>query len=125
MSTFKNFLFHFKYISFIFFLYAGVILYPSLVSMNIGICCLVLLVIYSITTFIMFFVKSSEEQYNVLNNFVLCFLHIYFCFIAYKYYSIGDAFGIANTTYFNLNYFVAALCLFVLTINKFILSNIK
>ena len=67
----------------------------------------------------MFFTKSSGEQYSLLNNFVLCFLHIYTCFIAYKYDLIGDVFD-ASTTFF-----VISLCLFTLTINKIILSNTK
>lgn len=125
MNAFRNFLYYFKYISFICFLYAAIVLYPGFISIKMGIICLVLLVIYSIITFIMFFTKSSGEQYSLLNNFVLCFLHVYTCFIAYKYDLIGDVFDVSTTSYFNLNFFVIALCLFTLTINKIILANTK
>ena len=125
MNAFRNFLYYFKYISFICFLYAAIVLYTGFISIKMGIICLVLLVIYSIITFIMFFTKSSGEQYSLLNNFVLCFLHIYTCFIAYKYDLIGDVFDVSTTSYFNLNFFVIALCLFTLTINKIILANTK
>ena len=125
MNAFRNFLYYFKNISFILFLYSAIVLYPGFISIKMGIICLVLLVIYSIITFIMFFTKSSGEQYSLLNNFVLCFLHIYTCFIAYKYDLIGDVFDVSTTSYFNLNFFVIALCLFTLTINKIILANTK
>lgn len=125
MNAFRNFLYYFKYISFILFLYSAIVLYPGFISIKMGIICLVLLVIYSIITFIMFFTKSSGEQYSLLNNFVLCFLHVYTCFIAYKYDLIGDIFYVSTTSYFNLNFFVIALCLFTLTINKIILANTK
>ena len=106
-------------------MYSAIVLYPGFISIKMGIICLVLLVIYSIITFIMFFTKSSGEQYSLLNNFVLCFLHVYTCFIAYKYDLIGDVFDVSTTSYFNLNFFVIALCLFTLTINKIILANTK
>ena len=125
MNAFRNFLYYFKYISFILFLYSAIVLYPGFISIKMVIICLVLLVIYSIITFIMFFTKSSGEQYSLLNNFVLCFLHVYTCFIAYKYDLIGDVFDVSTTSYFNLNFFVIALCLFTLTINKIILANTK
>lgn len=125
MNAFRNFLYYFKYISFILFLYSAIVLYPSFISLKIGTICLILLVIYSIITFIMFFTKSRGEQYNLLNNFVLCFLHIYTCFVAYKYNLIGDVFDASTTSYFNFNFFVISLCLFTLTINKIILSNTK
>ena len=125
MNAFRNFLYYFKYISFILFLYSAIVLYPGFISIKMGIICLVLLVIYSIITFIMFFTKSSGEQYSLLNNFVLCFLHVYTCFIVYKYDLIGDVFDVSTTSYFNLNFFVIALCLFTLTINKIILANTK
>ena len=125
MNAFRNFLYYFKYISFIFFLYSAIVLYPGFISLKIGTICLALLVIYSIVTFIMFFIKSSSEQYSLLNNFVLCFLHVYTCFVAYKYNLIGDVFDVSITSYFNLNFFVIALSLFTLTINKIILANTK
>lgn len=125
MNAFRNFLYYFKYISFILFLYSAIVLYPSFISFKIGTICLILLVIYSIITFIMFFTKSRGEQYSLLNNFVLCFLHIYTCFVAYKYDLIGDVFDASTTSYFNFNFFVISLCLFTLTINKIILSNTK
>lgn len=125
MGTFNKIFYYLKYISFILFLYSAIVLYPGFMELKIGIVCLILLVVYSLVTFIMFFYKSSFEQYNLLNNFVLCFLHFYTCFVAYKYSSIGDVFGVSNTYYFHLNFFVIALCLFTLTINKIILANTK
>ena len=85
------------------FLCAAIVIYPGLISLKMGICLLVLLIIYSIVSFIMFFIKRPGEQFNVLNNIVLCFLHIYFCFIAYKYQSISGTLGDINDSYFSLN----------------------
>lgn len=121
----KEISYYLKYISFIPFLYASIIIYSGLVSEKMGICLLVLLIIYSIITFIMFLAKKKEEQYNIMNNLVLFFLHLYFCFIAYKYQTISTSLTDINSTYFTLNYFVTALCLFTLTINKFILLGTK
>lgn len=124
MNSLKKILYYFKYISFIFFLCATIVLYHGFTSFKIGICCLVLVIVYAVVTFVMFFTKFHGEQYNLLNNFVLCFLHLYTCFIAYKYDAIGDVFGI-SMAYFKLNFFVISLCLFTLTINKLLLANTK
>ena len=125
MNFVNNLFYYLKYITFIMFLCAAIAIYPGLISLKMGICLLVLLIIYSVVSFIMFFIKRPGEQFNVLNNIVLCFLHIYFCFIAYKYQSISGTLGDINDSYFSLNYFVTSLCLFTLTINKFILSDNK
>ena len=69
----------------------------------------------------MFFLKRNGERFNILNNFVLCLLHLYFWFIAYRYQASIGSFNDLNNTYFTLNYFVTSLCLFTLTVNKFIL----
>lgn len=124
MNALKKFFYYFKYISFILFSCATIVLYPGFTSLKIGICCLVLVIVYAVVTFVMFFTKFHGEQYNLLNNFVLCFLHLYTCFIAYKYDAIGDVFGI-SMAYFKLNFFVISLCLFTLTINKLLLANTK
>lgn len=122
MSKCASFFYYFKYISFICFLYATIILFPDLISSSMGICCFSLILIYSLVSFVMFLGKFKGEQYNSLNNFVLCFLHFYVCFVAYKYQSFGNVLD-TNTAFFELNYFITSLCLFVLTVNKFILKS--
>lgn len=121
MNTCKNILYYFKYVTFVLFLYASIVLFPNLITLKMGIVCLILIILFSIVTFVMFFLKKSGEQFNILNNFVLCLLHLYFCFIAYRYQASIGSFNDLNNTYFTLNYFVTSLCLFTLTVNKFIL----
>lgn len=123
MSLFRNLVYYFKYISFICFLYGIIVLYPGLLSLKMGICCLVCVIIYSIVSFVMFFAKFNGEQYGLLNNIVVCVLHGYFCFIAYKYSLVGSISIGINDFYFSLNFFVGCLCLVVLTVNKFIVSD--
>ena len=124
MNKLKEISYYLKYISFIFFLYSAIIIYPGLITQKIGICLLILIIIYSVVTFFMFLAQKKGEQYNTLNNLVLFFVHLYFCFITYKYQTISTSLVDTNN-YFALNYFVTSLCLFTLTINKFILSTSK
>lgn len=109
-----------KYLTFICFLYAAVSIYPGLIKDKMGIVCLIFIVLYSLVTFFMIFVKSKEEESNVFNNIVTCILHFYFCFITFRYYnSLG--FKLDDSYFFTINYFIAALSMFILGFNKFIL----
>ena len=120
MKVFNAILFYFKYLTFIGFIYAGVLLYPGLIENKIGIVCLVLLIIYIITTFFMFFVKSKNEEKNTFNNLVICLLHLYFMFLAYRYITLNGL-ELVEPRFFQINYFIASLSIFILTINKLIL----
>lgn len=125
MGKINGFILYIRHISFVCFLWAGVILFPGFKTLELGNVCFWLFLVYSIVTIVMFFVKPIPEQKNTLNNLVLCILHAYFCFVAYKYSGVSDLFGITNAVYFKLNFFISSICMFVLTVNKFILANIK
>lgn len=125
MKKVNNLLLYLRHITFIAFLWAGIILFPAFDKFDYGNLCFVFFIIYSIVTIIMFFVKPKFEQDNFLNNLVLCLLHAYFCFIAYKYSGVSDVFGVTNVFYFKLSFSISSLCMFVLTVNKFILANTK
>ena len=73
----------------------------------------------------MFFVKNKNEENSLLNNFVLCFLHIYICFLAYRYSIVHNTMFSNVDMYFKVNFFIISLCMFILTINKIILANSK
>ena len=120
MKVFNAILFYFKYLTFIGFIYAGVLLYPGLIENKIGIVCLALLIIYIITTFFMFFVKSKNEEKNTFNNLVICLLHLYFMFLAYRYITLNGL-ELVEPRFFQINYFIASLSIFILTFNKIIL----
>ena len=120
MKIINTILLYLKHITFIGFLYAGILIYPGLLESKVGICCLILFLVYSIVSFLMFFIKSNEEQNNILNNFVMTFLHVYFMFITYRYMS-SVGLELVNENFFPINYFIAGLSMFVLSINKFIL----
>ena len=120
MSVMNKILFYFKYLTFAGFIYAGIVLYPGLISDNIGIICLVLMIIYIITTFFMFFIKSKQEENNTFNNLVICLLHLYFMFLAYRYVTLSGL-ELIEPRFFQINYFIASLSIFILTINKLIL----
>lgn len=120
MKIINTIFLYLKHITFIGFLYAGILIYPGLLESKVGICCLILFLVYSIVSFLMFFIKSNEEQNNILNNFVMTFLHVYFMFITYKYMS-SVGLELVNENFFPINYFIAGLSMFVLSINKFIL----
>lgn len=120
MNIVRNLFYYLRNLTFICFLYASVVLYPGLTKNTFGIICLVLVIVYSLATFFMMFVKNSDETDNIFNNIVICILHFYFCFVTYRYVnSIG--FELANKNFFTLNYFIASLSMFILTFNKFIL----
>lgn len=111
---------YFRYITFIGFLYAGIVLFPDLIKSTIGIILLVLILIYSLSTFFMIFIKSSKEEDNILSNIVISLLNIYVMFIAYKYNnSLG--FVLANPLYFMINYTIMGFSMIILTVNKFLL----
>lgn len=120
MKIINTIFLYLKHITFIGFLYASILLYPGLLGSDIGKCCLVFVIIYSLVTFLMFFIKSKEEQNNFLNNFVVSFLHLYFMFITYRYIS-SLGLELTNKMFFPTNYFIATLSMFILSANKFIL----
>lgn len=120
MNKIRTLFLYLNHFTFIGFLYAGIILYPGLLDSNSGIACLILFIIYSLVTFLMFFIKSKEEQSNALNNFVVCFLHIYFIFVAYRYTS-SVGIQLTNQMFFPINYFISGLSMFILSANKIIL----
>lgn len=113
-----------RHISFILFLYAGIILYPGFVSTPFNCAFFIVFLIYSLLSFVFFFIKSSGEQGSFLNNFVLCFLHIYFLFVAFRYdSSVGLDFS--GDFYFFVNYLVLSFVMIVLCVNKFILMALE
>ena len=124
METLQKITNYFKYITFICFLYASILLYPGLVKEKMGIICLIMVIIYSITTFIMIFVKNKDEEKNIFNNIVISILHFYFCFVTFRYRNtIG--FQLTDTYFFPLNYFISSLAMLILTFNKLILWQNK
>ena len=63
MNKLKEISYYLKYISFIFFLYSAIIIYPGLITQKIGICLLILIIIYSVVTFFMFLAQKKGEHY--------------------------------------------------------------
>lgn len=120
----NTFTIYLRHISFIGFIFSGIMIYPSLKDEKFGLLCLTLILIYSFVNLIMFFIKSKKELGNFLNNFVVCILHIYMMLIAYKYISSID-FPIINQSFFSFSYLIASISMFVLIINKFILISSK
>jgi len=120
MKIIRTLFLYLNHFTFIGFLYAGILIYPGLLDSRTGILCLVLFIVYSLVSFLMFFVKSKEEQYSALNNFVVCFLHVYFMFVTYRYTS-SIGLQLTNQMFFPINYFISALSMFVLSANKIIL----
>ncbi len=118
----KRLLLYFRHISFILFLIAIIILYSGFEKFNFGKLCLIISFIYIIITLIMFFTKNKYEESNVFNNLVLCLLHFYICFVAYKYYLIMDYPIINNTGYFSFNFLMISICMIILSANKFVIS---
>ena len=114
-----------KYLSFIAFLVAGIVLYPAFIKYQLGKACLVMFLIYTVFTFYTFFLKNKIEAYSILNNTVICIFHFYICFVAYKYYTISDAVFTVSIEYFNLNFLIISICMLILTANKLILCNYK
>ena len=120
MKIFNIIVFYLKYLTFIGFIYAGVLLYPGLIVDKVGFTCLVLTVIYIVITFLMFFLKPKSEENNTFNNLVICLLHIYFMFLAYRYITLNGL-QLAEPKFFQINYFIASLSIFILSFNKIIL----
>lgn len=118
-------LLYLRHISFIAFLWAMIVLYPGFSKYDLGTLCFSFSFIYICITFIMFFVKDKNEENSLLNNFVLCFLHIYICFLAYRYSIVHNTMFSNVDMYFKVNFFIISLCMFILTINKIILANSK
>ena len=118
-------LLYLRHLSFIAFLWAMIVLYPSFSKYTLGSLCLSFAFIYICITFIMFFVKNKNEENSLLNNFVLCFLHVYICFLAYRYSIISNTVFTNMDMYFKINYFIISICIFILTVNKVILANSK
>lgn len=125
MSRIKVILFYLRHISFIAFLISMIIMYPSFHNYNLGIVCLITSFIYIIISFITIFIKSSSEENSIFNNFVLCFLHMYICFVAYKYHLVGNYATDINNEYFSFNFLMISICMFVLSINKLIITSKK
>lgn len=119
----KTIMIYSRHISFIAFLVAIILLYPSFEKTKYGTICFYISIVYIITTFIMFFIKNKQEETNLLNNFVLIFMHLYICFIAYKYQTIANYLIDSNTSYFSFNYIIISICITVLIINKLLISN--
>lgn len=114
-----------RHISFICYLIAIIVLFPSFDNLKFGNVYLIISFIYIITSFFMFFIKSENEEKNILNNCVLSFFHIYICLIAYKYnlafnYIIGD-----YSNYFNMNFILISICSILLITNRIIIANSK
>ena len=122
MDNLKKTMLYSRHISFIIFLIAEIILYPSFEKFEFGKICLIVSLVYIVVTFIMFFVKNKNEESSVFNNFVLCFLHIYILFVAYKYYLIKDYAIISNTSYFSFNFLMISICISILCINKLLIT---
>ena len=122
MDNLKKTMLYSRHISFIIFLIAEIILYPSFEKFEFGKICLIVSLVYIVVTFIMFFVKNKNEESSVFNNFVLCFLHIYILFVAYKYYLIKDYAIISNTSYFSFNFLMISICISILCINNLFIT---
>lgn len=123
MNDIKIVFLYIRHLSFIAFLGALIVLFPGFKSYEVGNTCFLVSIIYIVITFIVFLIKSKEEEYNLLNNFVLSFLHIYICLIAYKYsfsrtYVIGD-----SSNYFEFNFLIISICMTILTFNKLFMSS--
>lgn len=125
MKTFKEILLYIRHISFIAFLVAIIVLYPSFDKYKIGNICLIVSLVYIILTFMMIFVKNKNEEDNFLSNIVLCFLHLYICFVAYKYQTIGSYALFNNTEYFSFNFLMISICMGILCANKLIIASSK
>lgn len=125
MKTLSNIMLYLRHISFIEFLICMIILYSAFFKFDLGIVCLIISFIYIIMTFVLFFIKNKNEENNIFNNFVLIFLHSYVGIVAYRYLIIANSAVMSNATYFSYNFFMISLCLFILTINKIIICNMK
>lgn len=109
-----------RHVSFALFLYAGIILYPDFVSSSFNLVFFGIFLFYSFLSFLFFFIKADAEQGNCFNNFVLCFIHIYFLFVAFRYESLMGL-DVSGDIYFFINYLSLGFVLLVLSVNKFVL----
>ena len=107
------------------FLIATIILFPGFNKYNLGNVCLIVSLIYIVVTFIVIFIKNKNEEFSLFNNFVLCFLHLYICFVAYKYTIIGNYAISVNNEYFSFNFLMISICMGILCVNKLIIINSK
>ena len=125
MKKLNSLILYIRHISFIAYLIAMIYLYTAFYKYSFGVICLIFSFFYIITTFVMFFIKNKNEENSILNNLVLCFLHSYICFLAYRYSSVYNVAFIHVDDYFKINFFIIAICLFTLTMNKIIITNSK
>lgn len=125
MNEIKKIMLFLRHISFIIFIVSITILYSGFFKYKFGKICLFLSFVYILLYFVFFLLKNKNEQGNMFNNFVLMFLHIYVSYIAYRYMLVANDAFTNGTTYFAYNFFVIALCLFVLSFNEIIICNTK
>ncbi len=111
-----------RHVSFIAFLIAIIILYPAFMKYDLGNICFIISFLYIISTFIMFFIKSINEENNLFNSLVLCFLHIYICYVSYRYYLIKDYAITGDGSYFKFNFLMISICMIILCFNKIIIA---
>ena len=123
MNNINRLLLYIRHISFIAFLIAIIVLYPGFKKYNLGNICLFVTFAYIIITFIMFFIKNKYEENSFFNNFVLCFLHIYICYVAYRYYLVKDYAIGGNDNYFGFNFLMISICMIILCFNKILIAN--
>ena len=125
MKLIRNILLYLRHISFIAFLVAIIILFSAFGKYYLGNVCLIVSFLYIIVTFIVIFIKNKNEESSLLNNFVLCLLHLYICFVAYKYSIIGNYPINVNNEYFSFNFLIISICMTILCLNKIIIMNNK
>ena len=89
---------------------------------DLGNICFIIAFLYIISTFIMFFIKNKYEESNIFNNFVLWFMHIYICYVSYRYYLIKDYAITGDDIYFKFNFLMISICMIILCFNKIIMA---
>ena len=125
MKLARKILLYLRHISFIMFLIAMIIMLPGFYKYDTGTICLITSLVYTIITFIVMFIKNKNEESSFFNNFVLCFLHLYICLVAYKYNMIGNYATNINNEYFSFNFLMISICMGILCVNKLIIINSK
>lgn len=123
MKKLNKLFLYIRHISFIAFLIAIIVLYPSFKKYDLGNISFIISIIYIIITFIMFFIKNNYEETSFFNNFVLCFMHMYICYVAYKYYLIKDYAITGDGRYFKFNFLMISICMIILCFNKIFIAN--
>ncbi len=124
MKAFSLITYYLKNITFIGFLISGIILYTDFIKSNFGIICFVLFMIYSLISFILFFVKNKHESEHSINNLVVIFLHCYLMIVAFRYLN-GMNTVISNNSFFDINYIMISVAILTLAINKILVCFIK